>query len=474
MKNTIGCVNIIGAGLAGSEAALRLANLGVGVNLFEMRPSVQTSVHHTGDCAELVCSNSLKSTKANSAAGMLKDELVILGSPVFSCALQSQVPAGGALAVDRVLFSSQVTKLIETNPLIELHRVEVVGIAPNGDVFIRNSDGMHTEAGFPSDCVIVASGPLTSFELADFVQDVTGRESMAFYDAAAPIVMADSLDYEKLFRQSRYEEGEGDYLNAPMNREEYEAFIDELLEARRVIAKDFETKDLFQACQPIEEIARKGRDAPRFGTLKPVGLTDPRTGRRPWAALQLRAEDASRQSYNLVGFQTNLAFPEQQRVFRMIPGLEHAEFARYGVMHRNTFVEAPRVLNENLQLIDSLSTRFNVPILFAGQLSGTEGYCEAIRSGAHAAITAAALLQDIDIPSLPHETVFGSLLAYATSPDTIDYQPMHVNFGIIKPLDHKIRNKQERYTCYAERGRAAFLDYAAGLKSCKLLNSSEE
>ncbi|MBO4365955.1 MAG: methylenetetrahydrofolate--tRNA-(uracil(54)-C(5))-methyltransferase (FADH(2)-oxidizing) TrmFO [Eggerthellaceae bacterium] len=464
-----GCVNIVGAGLAGSEAALRLAGLGVKVNLFEMRPVVQTDVHHTGDCAELVCSNSLKSTKPTSAAGMLKDELVMLGSPVFSCALQAQVPAGGALAVDRVMFSTQVTELIENHPLIDFHRVEVKGVTPHGDVLIHDNDRDVTAAGFPSDCVILASGPLTSNALADFVQDVTGRESMAFYDAAAPIVMADSLDYGKLFRQSRYEEGDGDYLNAPMNRDEYDKFIDELLAARRVIAKDFETRELFQACQPIEEIARKGKDAPRFGTLKPVGLIDPRTGRRPWAALQLRAEDAAGQSYNLVGFQTNLAFPEQERVFRLIPGLEHAEFARYGVMHRNTFVDAPMVLDERLILKTPASTRFGIPILFCGQLSGTEGYCEAIRSGAHAAISVAAMLQGIEPPSLPRETVFGSLIAYATSANTVDYQPMHVNFGILEPLDQKIRNKQERYTRYAERGKAAFLQYVTELRVCNLL-----
>ena len=464
-----GIVNIIGAGLAGSEAALRLAGLGYSVRLFEMRPEHQTDVHHTGDCAELVCSNSLKSTKANSAAGMLKEELRLLASPVFACAEAVRVPAGGALAVDRVRFSGAVTSLVERDPNIELIRAEVTGICRDGDVLLMHPDGKEQAAGIASDCVIVASGPLTSDALAESIQQMSGSQNLAFYDAAAPIVMADSLDMDKLFRQSRYEQGDGDYLNAPMNREEYDIFIDELLSARRVIAKDFESKDLFQACQPIEEIARKGHDAPRFGTLKPVGLTDPRTGRRPWAALQLRAEDENGQSYNLVGFQTNLAFPEQKRVFRMIPGLENAEFARYGVMHRNTFVDAPQVLDRNLLVKGESAAHFDVPVLLAGQVSGTEGYCEAIRSGAHAALSCAAILQGIEPVELPSDTAFGALVSYATSPDTKDYQPMHVNFGILRPLKEHIRNKQERYSCYAQRGSNAMESYAESLRESGLL-----
>ena len=294
---------------------------------------------------------------------------------------------------------------------------------------------------------------------------------MAFYDAAAPIVMADSLDSGKLFRQSRYEDASGDagdYLNAPFTREEYERFIEELVAAERVIARDFETRDLFQACQPIEEIARKGADAPRFGTLKPVGLTDPATGRRPWAALQLRAEDAHGESYNLVGFQTNLTFPEQRRVFRMIPGLENAEFARYGVMHRNTFINAPQLLTPLLQLRSTVDEK--VPVFVAGQLAGTEGYCEAVRSGLHVAFSVASCLRGIDAPKLPAQTAFGALMAYATDPATVDYQPMHVNFGIMEPLPQRIRNKRERYAAYAERGQAALARYREELAACGLLS----
>lgn len=445
-------VTVVGAGLAGSEAALQLAARGVRVRLFEMRPMMETAVHRTSQAAELVCSNSLKSTKPDSAAGMLKHELAELGSRLYASALRHAVPAGGALAVDRGAFSAEVTARIEQNPLIELVRREVRSI----DEAVRGASA-----------VVVASGPLTSDELADSLRSVTGSEHLAFFDAAAPVVMADSLDYGKLFRQSRYEEsGAGDYWNAPFSKEEYERFAKELVSADRVIRRDFESKDLFQACQPIEEIARKGADAPRFGTLKPVGLTDPRTGRRPWAALQLRAEDRHGSSYNLVGFQTNLTFPEQRRVFRMIPGLEQAEFARYGVMHRNTFIDSPRLLDAGLRLRSSSNA---CPCYVAGQLAGTEGYCEAIRSGLHAAISVAAHLKGISAPLLPVETAFGSLLAYATDPGTVDYQPMHVNFGIMAPLERRVRNKRDRYAAYAARGRQALEGYVSLLGEAGLL-----
>ncbi len=440
-------VTILGAGLAGSEAALQLADRGVRVRLVEMRPAVPTPVHVTGCCAELVCSNSLKSEKPDSAAGMLKRELAELGSRLYAQAKAHAVPAGGALAVDRAAFASAVSALVEAHPLIQLVHEEAVDLA---------------QAAEGADALVVASGPLTSDALAASLVRFTGEESCAFYDAAAPIVMADSLDGERLFRQSRYEDAGadvGDYLNAPFSREEYDAFIDELVCAERVIRRDFETRDLFQACQPIEEIARKGHDAPRFGTLKPVGLTDPRTGRRPWAALQLRSEDAHGSSYNLVGFQTNLTFPEQRRVFRLIPGLEHAEFARYGVMHRNTFVDAPRLLDANLRLRTPEAERLGTPVYLAGQIAGTEGYCEAIRSGLHAAIAVAAELGNAQAPLLPSETAFGALMAYATDPATSDYQPMHVNFGILPPFEQRIRNKRDRYAAYAARGAEALAAY---------------
>ena len=449
-------ITIVGAGLAGSEAALTLADLGFAVHLVEMRPEKQTCVHQTGLCAELVCSNSLKSMKANSAAGMLKAELAALGSHVFAAARAHAVAAGGALAVDREAFAREVTDRIAAHPNITLEHAEVCSIE-------------QTCKG--SDAVVLASGPLTSDALAASLQRLTGVDHMAFYDAAAPIVMADSLDSGKLFRQSRYEDASGDagdYLNAPFTREEYERFIEELVAAERVIARDFETRDLFQACQPIEEIARKGADAPRFGTLKPVGLTDPATGRRPWAALQLRAEDAHGESYNLVGFQTNLTFPEQRRVFRMIPGLENAEFARYGVMHRNTFINAPQLLTPLLQLRSTVDEK--VPVFVAGQLAGTEGYCEAVRSGLHVAFSVASCLRGIDAPKLPAQTAFGALMAYATDPATVDYQPMHVNFGIMEPLPQRIRNKRERYAAYAERGQDALARYREELAACGLLS----
>ncbi len=441
--------------MAGSEAALTLANLGFAVTLFEMRPAKETAVHKTGLCGELVCSNSLKSTKPDSAAGMLKAELAALGSQVYATACAHAVPAGGALAVDRDAFAGDITRRIQTHPNIELRRKEVASVK---------------DACSCADAVVLASGPLTSDALAQSLEQLTGKDHLAFYDAAAPIVMADSLNMGKLFRQSRYEDttgDAGDYLNAPFSREEYEAFIGELVAADRVIRRDFETRDLFQACQPIEEIARKGVDAPRFGTLKPVGLTDPATGRRPWAALQLRAEDAHGESYNLVGFQTNLTFPEQKRVFRMIPGLEQAEFARFGVMHRNTFINAPELLTPQLQLRSTVAA--GVPVFVAGQLAGTEGYCEAIRSGLHAAFAVAALLQGVAAPQLPKQTAFGALMAYATNPETVDYQPMHVNFGIMEPLAHRIRNKRERYAAYAQRGAEALQTYRNELVQCGLL-----
>ena len=453
-------VVIAGAGLAGSEAALQLAKRGIPVVLHEMRPVRNTPVHKTGLCAELVCSNSLKSMKPASAAGMMKAELAALGSFLYAVAVQAAVPAGGALAVDREAFAGRVTQLIEESALIDLVHDEVSSV-----------EELARDAG----AVILATGPLTSDALASSIAEYTG-DYLAFYDAAAPIVMADSLDMTTLFRQSRYEGAgadaeapQGDYLNAPFDKGEYERFIDELLTAERVISRDFESRDLFQACQPIEEIARTGRDAPRFGPLKPVGLTDPRTGRRPWAALQLRAEDADGSCYNLVGFQTNLKFGEQKRVFRMIPGLEDAEFVRYGVMHRNTFIDAPRLLDASLRLQSRKAAELGVPVFVAGQLGGTEGYCEAMRSGLHVAIGVSALLGGIVAPELPRETAFGALIAHATDAQTLDYQPMHVNFGIMPPLEKPVRNKQQRYAAYAQRGGEALEAYCAALKSAGLL-----
>lgn len=449
---------IIGGGLAGSECALTLADLGFKVHLYEMRPNVETLVHRTECFAELVCSNSLKSMKVDSASGMLKEELRELGSKLFKVALENRIAAGGALAVDRERFSDEVTKLVCNHPCIEVIRKEAKSISDLSQIY---------------DVVILATGPLTSDALAECILDITNTEDMAFYDAAAPIVMADSLDMDKLFLQNRYEEADGehagDYLNAFMDKEEYDSFIEQLIGANRVMLKSFENKDLFQACQPIEEIARKGWDAPRFGALKPVGLKDPVTGKRPWAAVQLRAENANKTCYNLVGFQTNLTFSDQQRVFRMIPGLENAEFARYGVMHRNTYMNAPKLLDSSNRLIGGSAKDIECPIYVAGQLSGTEGYCEAIRSGLHVAFSVAAHLRSLSVPQVPKTTAYGALCAYYSDPLTKDYQPMHVNFGIMPPLENEVRNKRERYSAYSERGNKALKIYAEQLRESGLL-----
>ena len=365
-------VTVIGGGLAGSEAAWQLAERGVSVRLYEMRPATQTPVHKSGDLAELVCSNSLKSLDGTSASGALKYELATLGSLLLRCALQTRVAAGKALAVDREAFGKLVTENLQAHRNVEIVREEFTDIA--------------TLLETQQPCII-ATGPLTSKNLEAGLLQLIGHENLAFYDAAAPIVEADSLDREKLFYQSRYDAGTPDYLNAALTREEYDRLVDELLNAKRVIPKAFESKELFQACQPVEEIARKGHDALRFGALKPVGLIDPASGSRPWAVVQLRSENAQATAYNLVGFQTNLTFGEQERVFRLIPGLEHAVFSRFGVMHRNTFIDSPRALNTSFALPSHPHIRF------AGQITGTEGYLEAIASGLYAALNCFAELQ---------------------------------------------------------------------------------
>ena len=419
---------VVGGGLAGSECALQLATRGVRVRLFEQRPAQTSPAHHTDALAELVCSNSLKSTKPDTAAGQLKWELDAMGSFLLRFARDAAVPAGGALAVDRHVFSGLVTQAVLEHPNIEVVREEVTGI-PDGHV-------------------VIAAGPLCSDALFSALQERLGSGSLSFFDAAAPIVDADTIDHDVVFTQSRYgESGTGDYLNCPMTREEYDAFIEALLSAKRTIARDFEQKDLFCACQPVEEVARTGHDSLRFGALKPVGLTDPRTGRRPHAAVQLRAENEQGSAYNLVGFQTNLTWPEQRRVFRLIPGLEQAEFFRYGVMHRNTFVDSPR----------SLDATFAIPgttVRLAGQITGTEGYVEAIASGLLAAVNTYADLIGAERLSLPDTGAFGSLVAYATNPDTVDYQPSHVNFGVFPELDVPVRRKDERKRLRVERARA--------------------
>lgn len=428
-------VTVVGAGLAGSECALQLARRGVPVRLVEQRPTKSSPAHHTDCFAELVCSNSLKSMRPDSAAGLLKAELERMGSELLACARQAAVPAGGALAVDRTRFSQLVGERIEASPLIEVVRREATQV--------------------PEGRCVIAAGPLCSDALAKSVGDLVGAESLSFFDAAAPIVDAETIDRSIVFSQSRYEEnGVGGYLNCPMDKQEYEAFMEALLGAERVVTKDFEQSDLFCACQPVEEVARTGIDAARYGAMKPVGLTDPRTGRRPWAVVQLRPENAELTSYNLVGFQTNLTWPEQRRVFRMIPGLENAEFFRYGVMHRNSFVDAPRVLDHT----------FAVPgttVRLAGQICGTEGYTEAIASGLLAALNTYADLHGLAQVELPRTGALGSLVAYATNPATSPYQPMHVNFGIVPPLEGPRLKKRDRYARYSQRALADLDAYLA-------------
>lgn len=429
-------VTVVGGGLAGCECACQLADRGIRVKLYEMRPLTTSPAHHTDRLAELVCSNSLKSLRIDSAAGLLKEELVRMGSVLLGCARRASVPAGGALAVDRERFSVFVEDEIVRRSAIDVIREEVQEL--------------------PSGPCVIAAGPLCSPALSQSVLDRVGGSALSFFDAAAPIVDASTIDRSIVFSQSRYEDpGSGDYLNAPFTKDEYEAFIAELVGAERVVLKDFERKDLFQACQPAEEVARTGLDAIRFGAMKPVGLIDPRTGKRPWAAVQLRSENAHRTAYNLVGFQTNLTFSEQKRVFRMIPGLEHAEFFRFGVMHRNTFVDSPHVLDRTFKIPGS-------DVRLAGQITGTEGYTEAIASGLFAAINTYADLTDRDALALPVTGAFGSLVAYATDPATENYQPMHVNFGVVPPLgDGKRRSKRDRYAAYSERALSDLDAYIA-------------
>lgn len=422
-------VTIIGAGLAGTEAAWQLASRGIPVDLVEMRPRVMTPAHHTGEFAELVCSNSLKSDDPATAAGLLKRELSALGSLVVAVARATAVPAGAALAVDRSAFSGMIGSILRAHPLITICEHEASAV-PEGDV-------------------IVATGPLTSAAFEPALCDLVGERRLSFVDAAAPIIDAETVDRSRVFAASRWEKGEGqDYLNCPLTAHEYDRLISELVSARRADLHAFERSDLFQACQPVEEIARSGPDALRFGALKPVGLTDPVTGMRPHAVVQLRPENRAGSAYNIVGFQTNLTFPEQRRVFRLIPGLEDAEFLRYGVMHRNTYVDAPRLLTAGLAL------RTKPRVRIAGQLAGTEGYLEAAAAGLLAALDVWTSRLGHPAFSPPETTALGSLIRYATDPDTAPYQPMHVNFGLVPPLEKRVGGRRLRYAAYAERAAA--------------------
>ena len=420
-------VNVIGAGLAGCEAALWLADAGVQVDLYEQKPGKFSPAHKSAGFAELICSNSLKAERPDSASGLLKLEMKMMGSHLLKAAETARVAAGGALAVDRDVFSAAVTEMVEKHPNITVHREEVTALDESAPV-------------------LVASGPLTEGALADAVAGLTGDHRLSFFDAVAPIVTAESLDYEKVFAASRYGRGEADYLNCPFNKEEYEAFHAELIAAERAPLHDFDGDlTVYEGCMPIEVMAARGADTIRFGPLRPVGLRDPRTGHRPWAAVQLRAENTARTLYNLVGFQTNLKWGEQKRVFSMIPGLEHAEFVRYGVMHRNTFLESPSVLTGQQFLKEHPN------VFFAGQITGFEGYMESAASG-----LLAARLQGHELPPPPASTMCGALLDYITTPNK-DFQPMGANMGILPRTEeiNTIRDKRERYAALSQNAQNA-------------------
>ena len=419
-------VLVVGAGLAGVEAAWALASRGVSVTIAEMKPLKKSPAHKTDLFAELVCSNSLKAERLGSAAGLLKAEMELLGSVCVECAKKSKVPAGGALAVDRDLFSQLVTEKIKSHPLISVECREVEDI-PDGNV-------------------IIAAGPLASEPLAEKIKELCGG-NLSFFDAAAPIVAADSIDMENAFTQSRYDRGgEDDYINCPMNREEYETFYNELVNAESAELHSFDKKKgVYEGCMPIEIMASRGADTMRFGPLKPVGLRDPRTGHRPWAVLQLRKENADGTMYNLVGFQTNLKFGEQKRVFSLIPALKNAEFVRYGVMHRNTFIDSPRQLNGDF----SFRSREN--LFFAGQITGVEGYMESAAAGIMAGINMARRLKGEEAVILPDFTMIGALSRYISDESVKDFQPMGANFGVLPPLENKIRDKKLRYEALSQR-----------------------
>ena len=422
---------VIGAGLAGCEAAWQLAQAGVEVTLVEMKPIRFSPAHHSAGFAELVCSNSLKAERLASAAGLLKAEMQALGSLCVACAYESRVPAGGALAVDREQFSRLVTEQICAHARITVEHREATAIPKQG-------------------VTVIAAGPLASDALAGEIAALCG-EALSFFDAAAPIVSADSVDMDCAFTQSRYGRGgEDDYINCPMDKEEYEAFYDALLHAESAPLHTFDKKKgVYEGCMPIEVMASRGADTMRFGPLKPVGLRDPRTGHRPWAVLQLRKENAGGTMYNLVGFQTNLKFGEQKRVFSMIPALKNAEFMRYGVMHRNTFLDSPRLLNADY------SMRKRPDLFFAGQITGVEGYMESAGSGVLAGLNAARRLRGQDPLVLPRETMLGALAGYISDPSVKNFQPMGANFGVLPPLERPVREKRERYESLSTRALEA-------------------
>lgn len=427
-------VTVVGAGLAGSEAAWQIASQGVPVTLYEMRPVKRTPAHHTDKFAELVCSNSLRANGLANAVGVLKEEMRRLDSLILASADRHAVPAGGALAVDREGFSAAVTGALREHPLIEVRTEELTEIPSEG-------------------IVVIATGPLTSPDLSQQIQQLMGEEYFYFYDAAAPIVEKDSLDMSKVYLASRYDKGEAAYLNCPMTEEEFERFYEALVEAETAGLKEFEKEIYFEGCMPIEAIAKRGKQTLLFGPMKPVGLVNPHTGKLPHAVVQLRQDNAAGTLYNLVGFQTHLKWGEQKRVLSLIPGLEQAEFVRYGVMHRNTFINSPRLLKPTYQF-KSRDTLF-----FAGQMTGVEGYVESAASGLLAGINAGRLAQGLDPLVLPPETALGSMAEYITTADFKHFQPMNANFGLFPPLGQRIRNKKEKNEQIANRALEALARY---------------
>jgi methylenetetrahydrofolate--tRNA-(uracil-5-)-methyltransferase len=427
-------IRIIGAGLAGSEAAWQCARRGVAVELFEMRPVRSTPAHQSANFAELVCSNSLKSDTENTAPWLLKEEMRRAGSLLMDIARETAVPAGHALAVDRDKFSQAVTGAIEREPLIRVRREEVTAIDDQGAI------------------TIVATGPLTSDALTREILRLSGSEQLYFYDSISPIVEADSIDMSRVYMAARYDKGTADYINCPMSREEYDRFLDALLEAHSVDAKDWEKLNYFESCLPIEEIARRGRDTLRFGPMKPVGLRDPRTGHVPYAVVQLRQENLRADSYNLVGFQNHLKFGEQARILRLIPGLANAKFLRYGQIHRNTYINSPTLLRETLQM------KQHPNVLFAGQISGVEGYVESIATGLLAGMQASALAENAEPTPPPRATAFGALMNYICHAEAKHFQPANITFDLLMPLDEttrrRIRDKKQRHAMVCERALA--------------------
>ena len=435
MSNKV--VNVIGAGLAGSEAAWQLAKRDIPVRLYEMRPVKQTPAHHTSQFAELVCSNSLRANTLTNAVGVLKEEMRLLDSVIIQSADDCAVPAGGALAVDRHEFAAKVTDRVKNHPNVTVINEEVTKI--------------------PEGITVIATGPLTSEALSEQLQELTGEEYLYFYDAAAPIIEKDSIDMDKVYLKSRYDKGEAAYLNCPMSEEEFDRFYNALITAETAPIKAFEKEVFFEGCMPIEEMAQRGRKTMLFGPMKPVGLEDPRTGKKPFAVIQLRQDDAAGTLFNIVGFQTHLKWGAQKEVLQLIPGLEHAEIVRYGVMHRNTFINSPKVLKATYQF------NSREDLFFAGQMTGVEGYVESAASGLIAGINAARIFTGKEPVQFPIETAIGSMANYITTTNSKNFQPMNANFGLFPDLPEKIRKKQERNEQHAKRALESIQNFMNSL-----------